>query len=614
MRTNFYHFAKRISSFLLIFSMVSAGFALHANAETYVTMPAEGYYVIKPAASNGYALDVTGGGNAAEKTSIQLYETNGTDAQVFYLECVDRNEGWYLIRHVRTGYVLNVVNGEGKNDGRIWLYHNDKTDACYFRFRSAGNGCFLIQAKVANGNYIVDLDCARCYNSSIVHLWSFHSGLSAQWRLEKAYPESRLPSLSSNNYIKTYTKQSSGRVYGYTDSTLRTQNSCWIDCQNDENRILSVKGAAVEISYPLDSGGRKTSWFKLSDFTRTDLNESMPYRTINFRVTTYKHSDGKVEYGYAEKGDKIYVLSIDWSTGYTQIIYPLSNGNWKMGWAKFGNTVKDPTSVQIHVDSNSTYYVSTSGANLTVRKNAQEGAEAIGSFSCGSRVTVYDINYNSEWAKVQYGEKIGYVHSAYLFQRVPSKVFSQSDPEWGDIYYGYASDQDEYFLIHATIGSGGCGLVSITNAIYYLNGKFADPRKLAEFSLNNDCRPNGGTNGKLAKVLCEKLGDKYGISWVRDYSYCENATKTLEQVKDDLKNGNVAVLHVEGHFVALVDYDSRTKKYLILDSCPATCRGTKITGYRWMSASDFVRDSNNDHDMGIRNDSTGYAIHVFGKK
>jgi GH24 family phage-related lysozyme (muramidase) len=185
MKTNFYHSVKRIFSFLLIFSLIAACVVVTANAAYYVIWPEEGYYIIKPAANSGYALDVKGGGNAAKKTAIQLYETNGTDAQVFYLECVNRNEGWYLIRHVRTGYVLNVVNGEGKNDGRLWLYHNDNTDACYFRFADAGNGYCLIQAKVAGGKYIIDLDNARCFNEAIIHLWSLHGGLSAQWQLVK---------------------------------------------------------------------------------------------------------------------------------------------------------------------------------------------------------------------------------------------------------------------------------------------------------------------------------------------------------------------------------------------------------------------------------------------
>ena len=446
-----------------------------------------------------------------------------------------------------------------------------------------------------------------------------------------AASSTKTPSASTSKYIQTYALSCYDKIYGYKDEALKNQSGAYIWASSDECRIVAISsnGKAVKISYPLDSGGRNTAWFERDEFTSVDLTKEVKYEKFNSKVTTYKrnYEVNTNEYGYVGKGDKVFILKEDGDTGYTQIVYPISNGRWKMGWAKtkdVKNAIADGTSSEDTqtTTTKSTYYVSTNGADLIVKKSAKNDADTLGAFSCGSKVTVYDISYNSEWARVKYGEKMGYVHSAFLFQRVPSKVYKQTDKEWASYRYGYASPENRSNGIHATIGTstensetggvgGGCGLVSITNAIHYLNnGKFANPKDLADFSIRNGCRYDGGTSGKLARVLCETDDSDYdySIHFVKNVAYSKSASSTLKEVKGNLSNGQVAILHVDGHFVALVDYDSRTGKYLIMDSCPSPNRNTKATGYRWMSPSTF------DGRMAISNDDTGYAIHVFEKE
>ncbi|MBR4211947.1 MAG: peptidoglycan DD-metalloendopeptidase family protein [Oscillibacter sp.] len=157
---------------------------------------------------------------------------------------------------------------------------------------------------------------------------------------------SKLPTLSASKYIQTYTLNASGKVYAYTDSTLKKQKATsWIDCQKDECYIIAISGNAVKVSYPV-SKGRNVEWFKRSDFSATNLAGSLKYETFFKRVNTYRHSNGKVPYGYAENRDKVYVLSA--KGAYTQIVYPLTNGKWKMAWAKTADVnaaLKIPVSV-----------------------------------------------------------------------------------------------------------------------------------------------------------------------------------------------------------------------------------------------------------------------------
>lgn len=142
----------------------------------------------------------------------------------------------------------------------------------------------------------------------------------------------KLPALSSSKYIQTYPLKTSGKIYAYTDATLKTQKkNCWIDCAKDECYIVAISGNAVKVSYPLDKGGRNTQWFKRSDFTSTNIAANQRYETFTLQVTTYRHNNGKVKYGYVGANDKAYILGK--SGKYTQVIYPLTNGKWKMAWA-----------------------------------------------------------------------------------------------------------------------------------------------------------------------------------------------------------------------------------------------------------------------------------------
>ena len=83
-----------------------------------------GYYNIR--ASNGKMLDVYNGlfSNGA---NIQLFNANGSGAQVFYLE--DIGSGVFLIRSSKTYRVLDAQNGGTGESTNIWQYDQNRTPA-----------------------------------------------------------------------------------------------------------------------------------------------------------------------------------------------------------------------------------------------------------------------------------------------------------------------------------------------------------------------------------------------------------------------------------------------------------------------------------------------------
>ena len=158
------------------------------------------------------------------------------------------------------------------------------------------------------------------------------------------------------------------------------------------------------------------------------------------------------------------------------------------------------------------------------------------------------------------------------------KVYYQSGQSWSSYQYGLGPSGSK-----ATIGSSGCALLSLTNAIYHLNGSFISPTTLADFSVNNGYRVNGvGTSHSFFKGAATKYGDEYG------FKYNKVVTSTSD-LKSHLQNGGVATCVQPGHFMAITEYDSSSNKYLLLDSYPSSNRGTS-KGYAWKTATQ-LKDS-----------------------
>lgn len=115
-----------------------------------------------------------------------------------------------------------------------------------------------------------------------------------------------LPNLS-NISIRTYAKNTSGKIYCYTDPNLKTRGSGWIDLKNDECAILKVanSGKALYIKYPIGNGRTTCRWFSSEEFLGVNMATKWPVVTVTKNMTTYKRSNGGAAYGYAAGGYKI---------------------------------------------------------------------------------------------------------------------------------------------------------------------------------------------------------------------------------------------------------------------------------------------------------------------
>lgn len=177
--------------------------------------------------------------------------------------------------------------------------------------------------------------------------------------------------------------------------------------------------------------------------------------------------------------------------------------------------------------------------------------------------------------------------AAASYMDVPA--LQQLDPAWGTRYFG-----------KWTFAASGCGIMSTLNTVRFLTGNMFDPWELAEFAHGDGSyNPDGGMgvwrwlffveNGTLEKSgILEKSNVKFTKYW-------GGAAYTPSAMIPYLEAGNVCIIHIPGHFMAIAGYDAASDKYFVLDSAINPQRGTFIDG-SWLPASAFKEGGSSQMD------------------
>jgi uncharacterized protein YvpB len=167
-------------------------------------------------------------------------------------------------------------------------------------------------------------------------------------------------------------------------------------------------------------------------------------------------------------------------------------------------------------------------------------------------------------------------------------VLKQRDPNFADLPYGQCAD---------TIGSSGCGIVSLAMAIAYCNRDFDylqqkfEPEKYRNLinELSQKAWQISQEKG-VRLISCEHgtspaLYDE--ISFMESYRVRGiNLSKNINMVKDYLKRGYLVIANLvgnfesfkygrPGHILVLAGYDEKNKKFIVKDPGPYDVRELK---------------------------------------
>lgn len=175
--------------------------------------------------------------------------------------------------------------------------------------------------------------------------------------------------LTSSNYAKTFTLSSSGKTIPYTNSNLSTRgtvtygdsSSSYIDNGADELYILDVGSTNgtywAYVSYPTTSG-RVKAYIPLSAITSNNAGHNKTTSTGKFYCSLRENSSTSSSY-YVAKGDTVYLIATTASK--YQILYPISNGKWRLAWCSASDYHKYCGSTGNSGNTGSTVQISTSG-------------------------------------------------------------------------------------------------------------------------------------------------------------------------------------------------------------------------------------------------------------
>lgn len=175
--------------------------------------------------------------------------------------------------------------------------------------------------------------------------------------------------LTNSNYAKAFTLTSTGKTIPYTNSNLSTRGTAtygassnsYIDNSADELYILDVgctNGTYwAYVSYPTSSG-RVKAYIPLSAITSNNAGHNKTSSTGKFYCSLREGSSTSSSY-YVAKGDTVYLIAT--SSSKYQILYPISNGKWRLAWCSASDYQKYCGSTDNSGNAGTAIHISTSG-------------------------------------------------------------------------------------------------------------------------------------------------------------------------------------------------------------------------------------------------------------
>lgn len=155
-----------------------------SQAQKFVLKEAEdcyqGVYYIQSAASSSKVVDVRGG-STSNKTYIQLYGSNSSEAQKWSVRRVGNS---YSIISGKSGKALDISGGNIKENTKIWQYNWNGREAQQWKFVDLGDGYFkIVSAK--DINLVLGISGGKLVNKSDIVLQKWTNSKTQKWKLKK---------------------------------------------------------------------------------------------------------------------------------------------------------------------------------------------------------------------------------------------------------------------------------------------------------------------------------------------------------------------------------------------------------------------------------------------
>ena len=147
-----------------------------------------------------------------------------------------------------------------------------------------------------------------------------------------------------------------------------------------------------------------------------------------------------------------------------------------------------------------------------------------------------------------------------------SKInYLQCDSRWALVTHGKTTGFTGRMDLNA------CGILSFVNAVYNCTGRFIYPTNVADWAYNKGYYNNnaqGGIANTVYGAFATKCADQFGAEYGFRVIGGGAGTSYSSELQNHVANNGTAVVHVVGHYMTLVDYNTSTGKFLVFDSYP----------------------------------------------
>lgn len=307
-----------------------------------VTYVSDGYYKIV-LSSNGKSLDVANG-STANKANLQLYNANGTDAQLW--KFIDAGNGSYYIRS-KLGTTIDLLSGKLTAGTNIQMYTTAVSDAQKWVLdaemavaseRPIEDGTYVIK-NLSNTKTALDVEGGSEKNGGNIRLYNYNN--SSSQRFEFYYV--------GNGYYKIMTERS-GRALDVQGGSAKVgtnlQQYEWknvtaqlwkilpagngnyyiqskLGTVLDLNKNTAVSGANVQMNV---RGNRTTQKWKI------EKSEYKPFAngTYSFRATSSKNQVLDIQNGSKDDGGNLWLYGVNGSQTQNFELTHVKDGYYKI--------------------------------------------------------------------------------------------------------------------------------------------------------------------------------------------------------------------------------------------------------------------------------------------
>ena len=264
-----------------------------------LTCDSSGYYKIKNV-NSGKVLDVEWGGINAG-TNVWQYEDNGTDSQKWII--TKTSDGYYNIVSKLNGLYLDVTDGKTSNGTNVRLYGQNGAYAQKFQIltmqepageKTLDNGTYRI-ATALNTNSVVDVSGASKNNQANINLWQYKGEIQQKFKLEydgKGYYTIKNVNSGKVLDVEWGSLALGANVWQYEDNGTDSQK--WVIKKTNDgyyNIISKLSGYYLDISNGSPANGTNVQVYEENGTTSQKfklINKDTPKGSKTLAEGTYR--------------------------------------------------------------------------------------------------------------------------------------------------------------------------------------------------------------------------------------------------------------------------------------------------------------------------------------